>query len=167
MTENESVINTPAETPSSDNTGKNKDQLIKRLFLVAVIVVAGLIYFQQRRDVELKDWSNDLDGSLKIALDEGRPVVLCFLPTHQNQATKDLIKKTLGFFSVKKPLDKYNYVKIAIVGDITSPEAQRFSVTTLPTTFLLDSYGLPNKRLEGSVTAQEMIELLGRYAPKK
>ncbi|OPX24201.1 MAG: hypothetical protein B1H04_02550 [Planctomycetales bacterium 4484_123] len=140
-----------------------------KLGMLAVLVIAlGVVYVLSTRSARLPEYFKfDLDGALRAAKAERRPVVVLFWSELADDATRYVVgAKGLRHQQVTKAVDRHKYLCVAINATAKSKRAVKYGVKTTPALVVLSPDGLPLGRLEGRKGHSAIEELLSTAAEK-
>lgn len=150
-----------AQTPASGDPPK-KDNRIRTIFIVVLVVVAAGVYLIQRRPAERADWPVGDERTLQAAKAENRPVVLFFKPDSADATADRMVTHVFDKSMAIAALKKGNYVTAIVPMNLRNPPplAKTYGIKELPTLLKLSSTGVEQARKSGYMGEVELNEML-------
>lgn len=149
MTESQGNPPESAEPAKNSPAPKPKGSHAKLVFLAVLILAGGFLWWNQRKDIRLEGWGENLPAARQQAAKEDKKVVVFFSSKPYNGQDKALIENALTTDRTKEKLAKAPILLVAINTKDNADQAQEFKVKTTPTCILLDRYGKELARKEG------------------
>ena len=128
---------------------------IRLAFVVVTLVAVGMLYWLQRRGLELPGWGSDLAAGLAQAAQEGRPVVALFVSATPDRTSRELIKKTLRKNAQAIKDSRFIAVMVKVRNLSRSNLASRYGIAKLPTLLVIGPDGAEKNRREGFIGEPE------------
>jgi hypothetical protein len=131
----------------------SRDRAIKLVFVVATLAVMAMLFWSQRRSINVPGWGEDLSAALSQAAAEGRSVVVFFASVPPGETERWLDKSVLRKPENVTALDKGRFLKVVVdVGNLSKSKlANRYRIAKLPTMLLIGPDGTERNRREGNL----------------
>ena len=125
-----------------------RDRVIKLAFVVVTLAVVALLYWSQRRGLDLPGWGSDLPAALTQAATEHRSVVVLFASLPPGEPERWLKDSIFPKPENEAALRDGRFIKVLQnVGSLSASQtAARYKITELPTLLLLGPDGVEKNR---------------------
>jgi len=135
----------PADRPPDQTQPRKpgRDRLIKRLFILALLVAAALVYFLQLEGPSFPGWDEtDLSAALETAKQKDRPVLVYFISSRPSQIARRMAKTTLAKRDNREAIDSAELIRVLVETSTDSDLATKYSLSKLPTMMVLSPEGV-------------------------
>ncbi|MDY6914588.1 MAG: hypothetical protein SVT52_09055 [Planctomycetota bacterium] len=142
-------MNDMDDSQSRPAAKSKRDRWVKLGFLVAVLLVAAVVYFSHRKEPGLESWETCLDSGLQQAKQNQTKVIVFFTRQPMGYWDKRMVKKCMQMGPTTRVLRHLGYVTVHLTIQANRQEVERFEVMDTPTVLLLDANGKLLKRHTG------------------
>ena len=125
----------------------------KSIFVIAVVLMATLLYWLQRTEPDLLGWDDNFEQALAEAKKTQKPKVLIFFTTSpMGRVDKVVATGMLRSTKTRSVLEKLGYPKVHLTTSSHRDLAKRYGVQETPTYLLVDPAGKLLKKETGKLT---------------
>jgi thioredoxin-related protein len=152
-----------AEQDSQEQTAESgKAGRGKYVFLLIAIVAFFLVWWLQRSDPALPDWSNDLEATMDTAAEQDRRVLVFFSNDPMTHDDKRAVEDVLKHPDTRLVLEHGNFLTVHLERNRDTAAAERYGIASTPAFVLLEPGGEVVRRHQGYLIPQKLCgEFLG------